>query len=583
MYRLGPLDVPDATPSAAEAQSYGAVALFSERAQAADRRFRVTDDNVATVVEVCRRLDGVALPIELAAARVPLLGLPKLAASLDQRLRLLTAGSLTAPPRQQTLRAALEWSHALLGEAEQKVFRRLAVFIGSASLEAAQQVAADEQPDSPLDAWGTLDALGALVDRSLVAVVGDERQPRYRLLDTPRTFALDRLHASGEQDAVRRRQLAAMCSRFEPALDERYAGRIGSDDWCSALEPDCDNALAAVRWAVAHGDAVSALAIAPALHGVTSGSSQQRCAALWEAVEPLLDAPGMAAQAPIRLGRAATACSHFLAVKHPVRAQARALQAIRALRPTIDRIGLYVAYNRLCWPSQRIGDAEQVDAALEAMRTLEDPAWAPAVKLYRAACEYLALFEAGDFDGAMRWARRHAELEHAAGWSESLARGNVIHAAVAAGRASEVLSEARAWVAQLAAGRNARTRAIARGTLTAALLAVGATDDPRDVARDGWSEVGAFGMQAWWADEFALLAALEARPRAAARLAGFADGLYAVSGERRGPLQAASAKRAMKLAADALGGAAALRELKAEGAKLREDDVPAVAFGDSDR
>ena len=583
VYRLGPLDVPDATPAAAEALNYGALALFNERAQAADRRFQVTDDNVATVIEVCRRLDGVALPIELAAARVPLLGLPKLAASLDQRLRLLTAGSLTAPPRQQTLRAALEWSHALLGEAEQKVFRRLAVFIGSASLEAAQQVAADDLPGSALDAWGTLDALGALVDRSLVAVVGDERQPRYRLLDTPRSFALDRLRASGEHEAVRRRHLAAMVSLFEPALEERYAGRIGVDDWCAALEPDCDNALAAVRWAVEHGEAMSALAIAPALHSVTSGSSQQRCAALWEVIEPLLDASGMEAQDPIRFGRAATACSHFLAVKHPLRAQARALQAIRALHASTDRIGLYVAYDRLCWPSQRLGDTEHVHAALEAMRTLEDPAWAPAVTFYRAECESLALFEARDFDGAMRWARRHAELEQAAGWSESLARGNVIHAAVAAGRASEVLSEARALVAELAAGRNRRTRAFARFALAAALLAAGSIDDAREVARDGWSEVGAFGMQAWWADEFALLAALEARPRAAARLAGYADALYAVSRERRGALQAASAKRAMKLAANALGGAAALKELKAEGATLHEDDIVELALGDDER
>ena len=583
VYRLGPLDMPVGTPPAAQAQRYSALALFTERAHAADRRFQVTDDNVATVVEVCRRLDGVALPIELAAARVPLLGLPKLAASLDQRLRLLTAGSLTAPPRQQTLRAALEWSHGLLGEAEQKVFRRLAVFIGSASLEAAQQVAADDPPGK-LDAWAVLDALGALVDRSLVAVVGDERRPRYRLLDTPRSFALERLRASGEEDAVRRRHVSAVRALFEPALDERYAGRVGIDDWRSALEPDCDNALAAVRWAVGTGDAASALAIAPAFHSVTSGSSQQRCTALWEVVEPLLDAPDIEAQAPIRLGRAAAACSNFLDVKHSLRAQARALQAIRALGASTDRIGLYVAYDRLCWPSQRIGDTAHVHAALEAMRSLEDPAWAPAVKVYRAECESYALFRAGDFDGATRWARRQAELEQAAGWSDSLARGSAIHVAIAAGRANEVLSEARALVAQLEAARNRRTLAFARFDLAAALLATGATDDARDVARDGWNEVGAFGMQAWWADEFALLAALESRPHAAARLAGYADALYAVSGEQRGALQAASVKRAMKLAADALGGATALRELQAEGAKLREDDIVELALGhDSDR
>jgi predicted ATPase len=203
----------------------------SARAQAADRRFQVTDDNVATVVEVCRRLDGVALPIELAAARVPLLGLPKLAASLDQRLRLLSAGSLTAPPRQQTLRAALEWSHGLLGEAEQTVFRRLAVFIGSASLEAAQQVAADDRPDGTLDAWPSSmrSARWSTARSSLWSATNDSRATA---CSTRRAASRWSVCASGEQDAVRRRHVCAMRSRFEPALDERCAGRIGSADWC---------------------------------------------------------------------------------------------------------------------------------------------------------------------------------------------------------------------------------------------------------------------------------------------------------------------------------------------------------------
>jgi predicted ATPase/DNA-binding winged helix-turn-helix (wHTH) protein len=582
LYRLGPLDVPADTPCAAEAHNYGALALFSERARAADRRFRVTDDNIATVVEVCRRLDGVALPIELAAARVPLLGLPKLAASLDQRLRLLTAGSLTAPPRQQTLRAALEWSHALLGEAERKVFRRLAVFVGSASLEAAQQVAADDAPGGTLDAWAVLDALGALVDRSLVAVVGSERRPRYRLLDTPRSFALERLRASGEEDAARRRHALALRARFEPALDERYAGRIGIDDWCAALEPDCDNAVAAARWAAAHGDAASALAIAPALHSVMSGAPQQReCSALWEAVEPLLDTPDNEAQWPILYGRAASACAHFHVVKRPMHAQARALQAVRALQASSDRIGLYVAYDRLCWPSARIGQTAQREAAVEAMRALEDPAWAPAVKLYRAECEHFLLLSHGDFDGAMRWAHRQIEFERAAGWSQSIGRSNAILAAVTAGRAGEVLDNARAAVAHFEAGRDYRTLAFARYDLTAALLATGAAAEARDVAWRGWRETGTFGMQAWWADQLALLAALESRPHAAARLAGYADAQYAATGERRDAQRGACVERAMTLAADALGGAAMWQELKTEGATLSDADVVALAFGDA--
>ena len=427
-----------------------------------------------------------------------------------------------------------------------------------------------------------LDALGALVDRSLVAVVGDETRPRYRLLDTPRTFALERLRASGEEDAVRRRHVSAMRALFEPALDERYAGRVGIDDWCQALEPDCDNALAAAAWSVAHGDPESALAIAPALHSVMSGSSRQReYAALWEVLEPLLDASDVAVRSPVVFGRASTSCSHFHAIGHPVRARARAQQAIRTLRTTTDRIGLYVAYDRLCWPSARLGRKAQMHAALQSMRELEDPAWAPAVKLYRAECEHFWQMTCGDFDAAMQWARRQAEFEHAAGWTQSIARSNVIHAAVTAGRAGEVLDEARAVVAQAATGRDHRTLGLARFTLLTALLAVGAIDQARDVARDGWDRVGAFGMQAWWADQLALLAALQSRPRAAARLAGYADTRYAAAGERRNALQAASVRRALALAADALG-KAALRGLRAEGAELRDGDIAELALGDSE-
>ena len=572
---VGPLDLPATTPPAACATDYGALALFVERARAADHRFELTDDNVEAVVEVCRRLDGVALPIELAAARVPLLGLPRLAASLDQRLRLLTVGSLTAPPRQQTLRAALEWSHGLLGEAEQKVFRRLAVFIGSGSLEAVQRTCADDT----LDEWDVLEALGALVDRSLVTMI-DEGQPRYRLLDTPHSFALERLSVSGEEGEVRWRHLAAMRALFEPALDERYAGRIGIDDWSAALEPDGCNALAALHWAVAHDDASSALAIVPALHGLMSGSPRQHdAAAMWAAIEPILAAPEAEALPPALIGRALTAHAHFHAIAQPLRSQAIAARAVKAMRAGTDRIGLYVACDRLCWPAKRLGNAAQMQAALETMRELEDPAWAPAVKLYRAECEYFVLCDAGDFDGAERWARQQREYEQQAGWSQSVARNNAIHAAVTAGRAAEILDEARAVVTQLTGGRDRRTLAFARFDLVTALLATGAVDEADEVARQGWSEGALFGLRAWWADELALLAALRSRPHAAARLIGHADVLYQASGERRDALQTASVRRALERTTDRLQ-PTLLQSLRSEGSMLSDAAVAALAFGE---
>ena len=152
----------------------GAVALFVARAQAANRRFELRDDNQAAVAEICRRLDGIPLAIELAAARVPLLGVEGLRDKLDQRFHVLNAGRRSSLRRHQTLRAALEWSHQLLAPPRQVVLRRLGVFAGGFTLEAAQQVAEDEQG---IDRWDVLEHLGALVEKSLVVVEGDASAP----------------------------------------------------------------------------------------------------------------------------------------------------------------------------------------------------------------------------------------------------------------------------------------------------------------------------------------------------------------------------------------------------------------------
>jgi predicted ATPase/DNA-binding winged helix-turn-helix (wHTH) protein len=214
IYRLGALALPDDEVDVEEALTFGAVALFVDRAQAADRRFALDAANVEAVVDICRRLDGLPLALEFAAARVPLLGVHRLAISLGERLRLLTAGSRGAPARQQTLRAALEWSHSLASPVEQVVFRRLGVLAGNSTLELVHEVVADDA----IDAWTAVEALGGLVDRSLVSVSADE-PPRYRLLDSPRVFARERLTAAGEFDVIASRHARAMRTLFETACD----------------------------------------------------------------------------------------------------------------------------------------------------------------------------------------------------------------------------------------------------------------------------------------------------------------------------------------------------------------------------
>jgi len=170
VFRAGPLALPGDDANAGADAADGAVALFVARAQAADRHFVLGTENQALVADICRRLDGNPLAIELAAARVPMLGVQGLHQRLDQRFKVLTTGDRSSARRHHTLRAALEWSHQLLAPSEQAVLRRLGVFAGGFTLEAAQQMAEDEQG---IDHWDVLEHLGALVEKSLVVAEGE--------------------------------------------------------------------------------------------------------------------------------------------------------------------------------------------------------------------------------------------------------------------------------------------------------------------------------------------------------------------------------------------------------------------------
>ena len=178
-----------------------AIELFTDRARHARPDFTVTGDNAAIVTEICRRLDGMPLALELAAARVRALSLPEILDSLHDRFRLLTGGARTAVRRQQTLRASVDWSHALLTEPERVLFRRLAVFMGGFDLDAAQAVAGDDE----LHPHQILDLLTLLVDKSLVVAENAGGRTRYRLMETVRQYALEKLGESGEADEVRDR------------------------------------------------------------------------------------------------------------------------------------------------------------------------------------------------------------------------------------------------------------------------------------------------------------------------------------------------------------------------------------------
>ena len=226
-----------------------AVALFVQRAGATAPGFALTAANAPAVAEVCRRLDGLPLAIELAAARVKLLPPRELLTLLDRRLRVLTVGARDLPARQQTLRATLDWSHALLAPEAQALFARLAVFAGGWTLAAAAAVAAPEAGAPGGDPGEPLEGLAALVDNSLVErAPGAVGEARFRLLETVREYAAERLEGSGGVSAARRRHAA-----YYLALAERAAPELlgpAQPAWLDRLEHELPNLNAAVAWAV---------------------------------------------------------------------------------------------------------------------------------------------------------------------------------------------------------------------------------------------------------------------------------------------------------------------------------------------
>jgi predicted ATPase len=248
-------------PAAGAFPQYPGVELFLERARAARREFRVAGQAAATVAGICRRLDGIPLAIELAAAHVRSLPLEQIAARLDNRFRLLTGGS-PAPPRHETLRATMDWSYQLLTEPERALLRSLAVFVGGFSFAAAERVGegcppaeqggrppapASASPASPPRSSVAIDdALTALVDQSLVLFEEDAEPGRYRLLETVRQYAWERLEEAGEAEAARERH-----GRYFLDQLEAWQAELGAPAWFHHLAAESPNVMAALEWALA--------------------------------------------------------------------------------------------------------------------------------------------------------------------------------------------------------------------------------------------------------------------------------------------------------------------------------------------
>jgi predicted ATPase/class 3 adenylate cyclase len=263
-----PLALPDdyVLPAPETLGQVSSVALFVQLAQAAQANFALTEENASAVAEICRRVDGLPLAIELAAARIKLLSPQALLVRLEHRLPLLTGGTRDAPTRQRTLRDTIAWSYDLLTDEERRFFRALGVFAGGATLEAAEAVVS---PDWYHDVFA---ALASLVDKSLLRTrEGMVREPRFTMLETVREYALERLAAGGEEMVTRQRQATYCLSQVEPAgaeLHQSAFGRWGGPEhsrWLKRVATELDNIRGALAWATESRDAEMALRLSSAI------------------------------------------------------------------------------------------------------------------------------------------------------------------------------------------------------------------------------------------------------------------------------------------------------------------------------
>jgi predicted ATPase/DNA-binding winged helix-turn-helix (wHTH) protein len=581
VYRIGPLAVPDVSLPAVQALHFSAVELFVERARAADPHFAFTDRQAPGVIEICRALDGMALAIELAAARAPMLGVERLVASMQHRLRLLTAGAQReAPARHQTLRAALAWSHGLLDERERVVFRRLAVFNGSCSLELAQQVTADEAAaDNKLDEWEVIDALSVLIDRSLLTLVDgdDDAPPRYRLLNSARAFALECLAATGEGDRLRQRHARALADHLGREWSEGYGGRVGFEAWSRRINADAGNARDALHTAHEAGDANMAMTIAatwllsmPApLHAQILALAVQCEALTGQVSDRGLLFRGWTA---IARARAIVPRSNALAAAEHALAIARELDSTATDRwPLVWALGGWLP---LAPPE--LATLQLVDELV----VLTDPAWPPQRRFWTAQSLLVTEYRRNDparRSLALHWARESASLAEAAGGTPVYQLANLVAMELSAGDPDAAVQIGAALLVRLEGTRNEMALSFARLYTSAALLALTRAAEARPLLRAAWTQAQRFGLLPYLADYMALLAALEGRSEAAATIIGYADAAYARAGAEREPNESAAVARVRKATQEALGDERC-EALGARGALLHDAALAALAL-----
>jgi predicted ATPase/class 3 adenylate cyclase len=572
-YRMPALPVPPEgeAMTADRVMQYGAAALFVARAHTAQRSFVLTDENAAIVAEIVRRLDGIALAIELAAPRIKVLSLQQLDQRLDERFKLLSGGSRTAQPRHQTLRALIGWSYDLLSEAERSLLRQSAIFRGSWTLEAAEAICIDER----FADRDVLDLLAALVDKSLVTVevVGEEQ--RYRLLESTRQFAAERLDEAGEREDVAARHCRYFAEIAQHAGDAYW--QIDSDRWTAKVRLDLENHRVAIGWGLAGDGDVEAAAINVAgLRGLWYATARREGRMLLERATAVLadDTPervrGLLALTEARLDYASA------------QSAAPAAEAVRALSEGGDEVARAEALalqgdalGRAGRLAESVAPSEDALAAARATRAPRLIGWV----LSRAAYWIGAAGDRGSaralFDeaaallracndpwrlAALQWSRAeflYGDGDHAGALACAREAEAILRERGAEGDLSIVLLNAAAYL--LALGRLNEASVAARESLQLALRT--------DVALYVAVAIG----------HLAHLAAETVDPIRAARLLGYADAVYKKNGNAREPTEQRGYDRSLELIRATLP-KDQIGTLMAEGAAMEQDAAATEAM-----
>ena len=568
VFRLDTLSLPS-SPALGDVQRSGAVQLLVHRIQAAAPNFELTEANAARVAALCQRLDGIALALELAAARVPLLGLDGLLARLDERFEVLTGGSRLKLKRHQTLRAALAFSHSLLTADEQAVFRRLGAFAGSFSADCAQEVASD----AALDRWAVLDHLGALVDKSFVlADAGDP--PRLRLLETTRAYALESLAQAGETAAVLERHARVFAQLLEVAAQDYWL--LSDAAMLERYWPDQANLRAAMDWTLAHDPELAVRMVGDAGPLWREALSQQPegaryCAAALACVGERTP--------PLAHGRLLHTCAWMLIWSQQQRARATAHQAAALLRQADDPATLGMTLLLLI-PGTTAPDAQQ-EAVLDEMRRLHDPQAPPRVRAQLLSASARLAMGACRYDEAMELYGQARALLSACGatqWEGVLAwtMGSI---AITTRELDFAVGTLRDTASRLdALPTRGIFLAFSLGSLATALLFRSDTQAAREALTRAAPLIVRYDLGSRYAATAACLAAQERRWSSAAMLLGYGQAASSVSGvDAEEPAELRARSRVMQhLAANAT--AAQVAAWMAAGSAMETEAAYALAL-----